>query len=38
MKIGIVRHFRVNYKPQKLMNSNDFKEYITIYDHAPVIA
>lgn len=37
MKIGIVRHFKVDYRPKKLMNSNDFKEYVINYDSAAVI-
>ncbi len=37
MKIGIVRHFKVDYKPVKLMNSKGFEEYVTNYDEANVI-
>ena len=37
MKIGIVRHYKVDYKTKKMMNSNDFEEYVTGYDNASVI-
>ncbi len=38
MKVGIVRHFRVEgIKHGGLMNSADFEEYIGNYDKAPVI-
>ncbi|PRR82514.1 histidine phosphatase family protein [Clostridium vincentii] len=37
MKIGIVRHFKVDFKPKKLMNHNDFNEFVTSYDNATVI-
>ncbi|MBB6713301.1 histidine phosphatase family protein [Clostridium gasigenes] len=37
MKIGIVRHFKVDYKHKKIMDSNDFEKYITSYDNAEVI-
>lgn len=37
MKIGIVRHYKVDCKPKKLMNCYDFEEYVTSYDNATVI-
>lgn len=37
MRIGIVRHFRVDYKPKRFMNSSDFEEYVNHYDISPVI-
>lgn len=37
MKIGIVRHFKVDFKAKRMMNSGDFEEYITSYDNASVI-
>ena len=37
MKIGIVRHFKVDYKAKRMMNSSDFEEYITNYDNSQVI-
>jgi len=37
MKIGFVRHYKVDYKAKKMMNSNDFEEYVTKYDNASVI-
>ena len=37
MKIGIVRHFKVDCNARKMMNSDDFEEYITSYDNALVI-
>jgi broad specificity phosphatase PhoE len=37
MKIGLVRHFKVNFPPQKmLMNSEDFKRSMEDYDSSPV--
>ncbi len=37
MKIGIVRHFKVQYKKQKYMNAEEFIQYITAYDTAGII-
>lgn len=37
MKIGIVRHFKVDYKTSRMMSSSDFQDYITNYDNAMVI-
>lgn len=37
MKIGLVRHFKVDYKAKKMMSSNDFEEYVISYDNAAVI-
>lgn len=37
MKIGIVRHFKVDYKPKIFMDCEDFKTYISDYDKACVI-
>lgn len=37
MKIGIVRHFKVNYKAKSFMNYRDFEKYIVDYDEAEVI-
>lgn len=37
MRIGLVRHFKVDYKAKKMMNSNDFEEYVISYDNAAVI-
>jgi len=37
MKIGFVRHYKVDYKAKKMMSSNDFEEYVTSYDNATVI-
>lgn len=37
MKIGVVRHFKVDYKAKKMMNSNDFEHYVVSYDNASVI-
>jgi len=39
MKIGLIRHFKVNYPPQKIfMNSDDFKRSMDDYDSSPVIS
>lgn len=37
MKIAIIRHFKVDYKPKKMMNSYYFEKYIKEYDEANVI-
>ncbi|CAM2991663.1 histidine phosphatase family protein [Hathewaya histolytica] len=37
MRIGIVRHFKVDYKVNGMMSSSDFEEYVTSYDNALVI-
>jgi broad specificity phosphatase PhoE len=38
MKIGLVRHFKVDYPPQKkFMNSEDFQLSMDVYDSSPVI-
>lgn len=37
MKIGIVRHYKVDYEPKKLMNYSDFNNYIADYDKASII-
>ncbi|MGG7179392.1 histidine phosphatase family protein [Clostridium paraputrificum] len=37
MKIGMVRHFKIDYTHKRLMDSNEFQEYITNYDKAGVI-
>lgn len=37
MKVGIVRHFKVDYKTSRIMNSSDFEKYVTNYDNAAVI-
>lgn len=37
MKIGIVRHFKVDYTPKKFMNYKDFQAYGEDYDRAEVI-
>jgi hypothetical protein len=37
MRIGIVRHFEVDYKAKRMMNFSDFEEYVTSYDNSPVI-
>jgi len=37
MKIGIVRHFKVDYKAKTFMNSQDFIDYVDGYNNASVI-
>ena len=38
MKIGLVRHFKVDYPHQKkIMNSEDFRRSMDLYDSSPVI-
>lgn len=37
MIIGVVRHFKVNYKAKRMMSSSDFEEYVTSYDRASII-
>jgi len=37
MKIGIVRHFKVDYKAKIFMNSQDFIDYVDGYNNASVI-
>ena len=37
MKIGIVRHFKVDYKAKTFMNSEDFIDYVNGYNNASVI-
>jgi broad specificity phosphatase PhoE len=37
MKIGLVRHFKVDYKAKKMMNYSEFEEYVTSYDKKAVI-
>jgi len=37
MKIGLIRHYKVDYKAKKLMSSHDFEEYVTNYDNASII-
>lgn len=37
MKIGIVRHFKVDYHPKKMMNSKEFQQYVIDYDNAEII-
>ncbi|EPY2272068.1 histidine phosphatase family protein [Clostridium sporogenes] len=37
MEIGIVRHFKVDYKAKKMMSSSDFEDYNISYDNAAVI-
>lgn len=37
MKIGIVRHFKVDYKLKRMMNSSDFEDYVKSYDNSPVV-
>ena len=38
MKLGLVRHFKVDFPSQKrFMNSDDFKRSMEVYDSSPVI-
>ncbi len=37
MKIGIVRHFKVDCKKDKYMNTHEFSTYIDTYDRADII-
>jgi broad specificity phosphatase PhoE len=38
MIIGLIRHFQVDFPPQKkLMNSEDFRQSMEVYDSSPVI-
>ncbi len=38
MQIGLVRHFKVDYPPQKfIMNSDDFRRSMDLYDSSAVI-
>lgn len=37
MRIGVVRHFKVDYKAKRMMSSSDFEEYVTSYDNSSVI-
>lgn len=37
MRIGLVRHFKVDYKAKGMMSSRDFEEYVTNYDNSSVI-
>lgn len=37
MKIGLVRHFKVDIKPKKYMNSEEYNEYAKLYNLSPVI-
>lgn len=37
MKIGVIRHFKVDYKAKGMMSSSDFEEYVISYDNASVI-
>lgn len=37
MKIGIVRHFKVNCKKRKYMNAEEFLQYVQEYDTAGII-
>ena len=37
MKIGLIRHFKVNNLPAKFMNSKDFIDWVDLYDNADVI-
>lgn len=37
MIIGVVRHFKVDYKAKRMMSSSDFEEYVTSYDNSSVI-
>ena len=37
MRIGVVRHFKVDYKAKRMMSSDDFEEYVNNYDNSSVI-
>lgn len=37
MKIGLIRHFKVNCKPKIFMSSKDFEDWAVLYDDADVI-
>lgn len=38
MKIGLIRHFKVDYPPQKkIMNSDDFQKSMDVYDSSGVL-
>lgn len=37
MKIGLIRHFKVNNTQPKFMSSKDFAEWVNLYDNADVI-
>ena len=37
MKIGLIRHFKVNNISSKFMTSKGFKEWVVLYDNADVI-
>lgn len=38
MKIGLIRHFKVNLKKNNFMTSKQYNEYVSGYDKAEVIA
>ena len=37
MKIGIIRHFKVDYTPDKFMNSLEFEKYVENYNLANIL-
>jgi broad specificity phosphatase PhoE len=38
MKISLVRHFKVDYKPsKKWMNSNEFNQWVNVYDESNIL-
>lgn len=37
MKIGIIRHFKVDYTPEKFMNSLEFERYVKNYNLANIL-
>ncbi|MDS0524327.1 phosphoglycerate mutase family protein [Clostridium sp. SHJSY1] len=37
MRVGIVRHFKVDLEAKKMMNSDEFEDYVNNYDNASVI-